>query len=863
MASRPLLALPSAKSVSPPRLGGGGARPLVPPRNLQAKRLAPSFGRLQAALRRSPEKLLELRDDPTALAPDRVIVFEIAGTVADFARAASMVPGLELLAEAETSRDPDEHFAEADTRKATKGQRRVDKPVEGRFYLAMPDVAALAELVRLWNRWRKGEELGRGLTPFRHLFAQLRTLRPWGPADRISDDTVELLLAEEQSHPGATVAIELELWFHRAETRRRGASARVRELVAAADGRVLAESEILEIAYHALLIELPGAAMEAVRARTGIELTAADHVMHIRPQTKFEVQPEDAESLGGLQPGAESAPVGAPIAALLDGVPIQSHDLLVGRLILDDPDDLQSETVVARRFHGTAMASLIVRGDLNASERPLHRPLYVRPLLVTSPVGDERTPSDRLLVDTLHRAVVRIKGTKDEPGVAPTVCLVNLSLGDKQRPFAGIVSPLARLLDFLAERFNILFLVSAGNVSEPLHVPTYGRWGDFEGAAAEQRQRAVIQALFAAQHRRSILSPAESINSVTIGAQHSDNVSNRIVSMAVDPFDDATLPNASCAMGLGFRRGIKPELYFPGGREYVRFGGDAGGLALRFGPPQRIFGLRAAGPDTSLRGLTDQVLLSDGTSSATALATRAAHQIVDTVLMPEAGSPLAATPPEFYAVTCKALLAHSARWGSGCNLIRDLCGPADPRRHVERSANVSRFLGLGIPNIARVLDCIENQATLVGYGFIEPDGSHLYRIPLPASLEGVTDLRELAVTVAWISPVRAGNQSYRCAKLEAAPIKPGEALGVLRSSLQPADPTVKKGTIFHERFAGERAVPYIDDGHLSVQVWCKDDAGNEDRRVRYAIAVTIQCESPLPIYDEVRARLMVRAQATP
>ncbi|HXH23981.1 MAG TPA: hypothetical protein VNI78_01955 [Vicinamibacterales bacterium] len=95
-------------------------------------------------------------------------------------------------------------------------------------------------------------------------------------------------------------------------------------------------------------------------------------------------------------------------------------------------------------------------------------------------------------------------------------------------------------------------------------------------------------------------------------------------------------------------------------------------------------------------------------------------------------------------------------------------------------------------------------------------------------------------------------------KLEAAPVQAKEALGVTRFGGQPADPSVKKGTVFHERLTGERAVPFLDDGHLSVRVWCKDDAGNNGASVRYAIAVTIEAGTPLPIYEEVRQRLRIR-----
>jgi hypothetical protein len=99
-------------------------------------------------------------------------------------------------------------------------------------------------------------------------------------------------------------------------------------------------------------------------------------------------------------------------------------------------------------------------------------------------------------------------------------------------------------------------------------------------------------------------------------------------------------------------------------------------------------------------------------------------------------------------------------------------------------------------------------------------------------------------------------------KLEAEAIQAMGAIGVGRFKDQPADHAVKKGTVFHERLFGEKAVPFIDDGHLSVRVWCKDDAGNNGKDVRYAIAVTIEAQTRLHVYEEVRDRLRIRARTS-
>ena len=702
--------------------------------------------------------------------------------------------------------------------------------VEGRFYLAMPDVAAFEELLRLYDRWAAGHELDEGFAPFKHLFAQLRVLRPWGPQDRIPDETIEYWRDEARLHPDRPIRTEVELWFRRTSERREQTAREFRGVVQQAGGTIVHEALIPEIAYQGALIDIPAAAVLELIDRRNVALALADDVMFLRPQTVLSALPEIDGSANG-PPAADAAPVtGTPIAALLDGVPLQGHERIAGRLTLDDPDDLQARALVNRRFHGTSMASLILHGDLNAPGPPLTRPLYVRPVMITpeNPEFGEHTPTDRLLVDTLHQAILRIKGTQHQAGTAPTVFIVNLSLGDRRRPFANLVSPLARLLDYLAATYGIMFMVSAGNVTDKLALPDFNQWREFESASPEARERAVLTAMFAAKHERSILSPGEAVNVLTIGAHHSDNVAVRVgANAAIDPFDDPELPNASCAMGLGYRRAVKPDLFLPGGRERLRMAAGGAGVRVMFGRPQRMYGLAAAAPDSGAAGRLNQAVYVDGTSAATALATRASHLIFDSLMDRDGGSLLADIPTDYYAVVVKTLLVHSARWNEKGDLIKEICGPSDPRRFAERSENATRFLGFGIPDIARVLDCAQNQATLVGHGTLEPDHAHNYRIPLPSVLQGVTDPRSLAITLAWFTPVKPGHQSYRTVKLEAAPTLPKEALGVERFKDQPVDQAVKKGTVFHERFFGKRAVPFIDEGHLNLGVWCKDDAGND------------------------------------
>ena len=866
MPDRPLLKLPNPNPIEAPAGHGGGEGIRFPTSRRQRDKFSPLFKRLQSVLAREIGEI-ELRNDPSSLAPERVIVFDIAGTVTNFLEAIDRIRGLRFILEYEGDFLADQDFAVKDTRKGREGQDRTDKLVPAHFYLAMPDMQALKELIRLWEKWERGEPLGTGFAPFEHLFIQLRALRPWGPQDRIPAETVAFWRGEIERNPDQPVRTEVELWYQDREDLRAAASRNLSALLVDAGGQMLHETVISEIAYHGALIDIPAVEVRNLIEQQTVKLALADDVMFLRPQSMLlgpiEVDPNTDETVRV----EDGMPVSTdPIVALIDGVPVQAHALLINRLVLDDPDNLQERAMVSGRVHGTAMASLILHGDRNAGEAVLLRPIYMRPVMIADQNGHEHTETDRLLIDTLYRAILRLKGSENEEAAAPTVFLINISMGDSRRPFTGLVSPLARLIDFLSIQYNVLFLVSGGNVSAPLEIPGFTNWSTFEAASPDDREREVLRALNTAKHGRTILSPAESLNALTVGAHHDDKVTTRIGGQnAVDPFADSSLPNISSGLGLGFRRMIKPEVYFPGGREYVRMVSSGNRLNVNVGAPQRLYGLKAAAPDPSGQGRLDYTALCNGTSSATALATRSAHRIFDAMMDRNGGSNLADMDPGFYAVVVKSLLVHSARWNNNHELLKEICGPEDKRRFVERAENSSRFIGFGIPDIQDAIECAPNRATLVGYGTIPPKKGHVYRIPLPGCLERMTDPRSLTVTLAWFSPIKIGRQNYRCVRLEASPLHPPlEVLGVERLKGQPVDVLVKRGSIFHEHFHGTAAVPFIDDGHLSLQVWCKEAHDSvENDPVRYGIAVTIEAETALLVYDEIQARLRVQLHQRP
>ena len=351
-----------------------------------------------------------------------------------------------------------------------------------------------------------------------------------------------------------------------------------------------------------------------------------------------------------------------------------------GRVTIDDPDGLDVRSLVSARYHGTAMASLIIHGDRNEIDTPLSRLIHVHPVMYAPESGSvERFRPDRLLVDTVYRAVMRMKeGVGGALPSAPEVFIVNLSLGDTRRPYAGWISPWARLLDHLAHRYGILFVVSAGNITQPLPVSGFDTMTGFEDAEESAREDAVLDGLGKQRSQRTLLSPSEALNVVTVGASHDEAPGGGLGGMGtgplVAPYVNGALPNISSAMGLGHRKVIKPDILMPGGREHVLASPHGGQLQLRPGDPGSRFGIRAAAPHAA--GGLDRETNTGGTSVAAALTTRAAHRLYDALMAPENGGVLADAEPEHRAVVVRALLVHAARWDeSVASKLGNLYGP--------------------------------------------------------------------------------------------------------------------------------------------------------------------------------------------
>ncbi len=854
MPDRPLLILPAPAVVVQRRLHGfPPGRVHRPERQRQGERLESKFDRLRRALE---ERRVEVQVAAEGTTPEEVLVLEVVGGVEEFVSAVRQV-GLEWLGELDVDDlAPDDDFHDVANR---------EKRLTARLYLVFTDQRALAEMLRLWTLYSHGQRLDRGLRRWEVVFENLHDIRPWGVMDRLMETGViedwrERLGANQERFP-----TEIELWFRSDAARRTEAAARVGQLVSDAGGRVLASSVVEEIAYHGLIADLPAETVARIVQQPDIDLVRCEQVQFFRATGQSAVPVVLGEE------GVDAAPIDdvptspTPIAALLDGLPLQRHRRLEGRLIIDDPDGFEEGYLAADRSHGTAMASLIVQGDLNGNEKPLPHPLYVRPVMRPNPRDfrdrrEEGVPDHVPIVDLFHRAIRRMKeGEGGEAAVAPSVHFVNVSIGISDRPFDRMMSPLARLLDWLAWKYRLLIMVSAGNQLSAIEVPL--ERAAFRALEPLARQQVILRAVAGATRLRRLLAPSESVNALSVASVHADQAGAAAFHPGFDAMVDPALPSLFNGHGLGFQRAVKPDVLFPGGRavleESLR-GSPPGTTSLDFLRRRVAPGQEVACPGPN-EGDVDKTCHSVGTSNSTALATRAAVRLFDVVndLRESPGGRLIDRVP--MAVWIKALLVHGARWGAAGDALDAALRTEGNGRKLREY--LCRFLGYGSVDVDRVAECSNQRVTVLSGGELEDGAAQVHKIPLPPALSAVAGWRRLTITLAWLTPVNPRHRKWRCAQLWFEP--PTRPVGLNRTQ---ADwRAVRRGTVQHEILEGRDADPFIDGDSIDVQVNCREDATGLRVSVPYALVASLEVAEGLgiAIYDEIRERVQARVQVRP
>ena len=839
------------------RLKGRPARfPKKIPYDRQAKRLGQVFARAERSLAAYANDVA-VATDPRAVVPERCLVFELLGDVPEFNIAAQAL-GLEWLATEAITDDAEE--VELDDKSAADAPERLTPQ---RVYLTMPTEQALRRLFKQWEIYTSGKEPTRQQRGLWHLFGYLYNLRVWSVEDRL-DPTLSTYVAKMLAEaPKKDVLVEIDLWYRDEEERRDESMDTLDEMLKEVGGKRLDLVDIPEIRYQGVLIRVPGEVAEKLVAGDS-EIARFRDAMTIRPQSAY-VSQINGKDIEGKEGSDEPELDGDCIAALLDGYPIDQHELLAGRLNIVEVDVKGGQAPALTRQHGTAMASLIVHGDLQAPDaKPLKRPLAVLPVLVSSGGGHkETTPKGKLPIGVIYNALkVIVTATAKTNPELRRVIVINHSICDVYAPFVRRSSPWAALLDYFSHKHNLLFVVSAGNVFSSFPVDFYKTMAEYHADAANVREAAVMTAIEQAKAMRSIYSPAESINSLTIGAAHADHATPS-KGAPPDPYPNFAMSSLASALGLGVNRSVKPDFLEKGGRFGVGMSNGKGSIQVH-ALPSVHYGQEVATPSPS--GALNRSILTAGTSNAAALTTRAAHFIADALDEVFANDEKSWHELKTRAVMLKTLLAHGASWGAIGELLDQAYPPHESSKWSPRRNTITQFLGYGQLDVSRVVSGTFNRITLLAQDMIRADQRHEYILPIPASMLNNREIRTVTLTLSWTCPMTHTTADHRAVVLQLVGAKKNSSSfwdGVARTPrAQPNASTSDRGTLIHTVQAGAKKM--IDDkGRLVIGVQCISKLGFELQEVPYALAITLEIsqQARSQLYAEVEAHVRTRTRS--
>ena len=314
------------------------------------------------------------------------------------------------------------------------------------------------------------------------------------------------------------------------------------------------------------------------------------------------------------------------------------------------------------------------------------------------------------------------------------------------------------------------------------------------------------------------------------------------------------IPAVYGSFGSGINNAIKPDIFFPGGRNFVHEDYGHRGVVKWRESSTRAPGISAAAPGLTTGTIVNKAF-SFGTSDATALVTNKAQEcyaVLDEIFMKEMGM---GVPNDYVAVLIKAMLVHGASWNGWDRLfqgILDISGN-------NAKNTLHRYLGYGEPDVERVKECTKEQVTLIGFGDITQDKAFIYSIPIPIEFHEKSLKRKLTVTLAYLSPIHPSSIKYR-EKQVWVTINNGNSL--IGSRTEYDYHAVQRGTLQHEIFENDSIEVWDIDKSIELKVNCRGCASenNPEMLIPYALFATFEMapDCGVDVYQKVVDKIQVK-----
>lgn len=516
-----------------------------------------------------------------------------------------------------------------------------------------------------------------------------------------------------------------------------------------------------------------------------------------------------------------TAPTDAPRIAVLDTGINAGHPLLQPA-VSGAESFVQGAGPEDDHGHGTAVAGLAAYYDVHgcAAALEFEPAVRVHGARVVDAAGHAK---GELLENVVERVVKKLR--------PQGIRIFNLSICNIRKPYAGgHVAGLARVLDELSRRHDVLFVVPTGN---------------YEGDDDPPRWLADYPRYLLDKPDARLSDPAPAINVLTVGslARH-ESPGGTSTNVAIRPVARRGQPSPFSRSGPGSNGAVKPDL--------ADFGGNY------------VINRAAAANEPLSRGVGELSLR---------------HDIDKGLVVDRIGTSLAS--PKVAHVAARVL---AARPGASMSLIRALvvgsCSvPGSTMDLSLGDSDVRRLVGYGQPSIERACDSSERRVTLLAEATIGENQTQFFEVPLVASfMNGGTRERSITVALAHCPAVRSTRIEYRASRfafrlvgasslseLKAIFKKTSKAdrLDLLKEVRRavPNQTTRSAGTVQCSRYEIKR-LSALANQHLylvvtrTVPKWAEGIVENE----AYAAVVTIEDReaAAATLYTEVQAAVRLR-----
>lgn len=421
----------------------------------------------------------------------------------------------------------------------------------------------------------------------------------------------------------------------------------------------------------------------------------------------------------------------APLAAVLDSGVFTGNPLLENVVVAEEEFDTTENTTTDLNGHGTGVAGIVVYGDFNTSLQTHNFKPLVRICngkIMHNENGNPCFPDDKRPEQIVKEAI--------EYFYKKFGCRIfNLSVGDIDHLYnGGRQFAWAEMLDQLSKDLDIVIIISAGNVSEPV-LNNFSSRDDLMDKCRNQ--------LFQSEHR--LIDPSTSALGITVGSiARFDEPSvkpNRAGRISIGKKDHLS---AFTRIGKGVNRAIKPDV--------VDYGGNYAVTQLFRGRSQWIKN------DTNLLEPTlnnnnDKIFKGYcGTSFSAPHVTHIAARI-ERALEKQMGEVPSANLVRALLVNSARCSKEMAEWGESSEDELYL-GKNNPKQ--ERKL---RLYGFGKADDS-LLYSDYNRVTLFAEDNLPLRSFHLYKIPVPKEFLQIKENKTISISLAYNPSTRLSRKEY-------------------------------------------------------------------------------------------------------